>query len=286
MTLSAGQNKAAVFDIQRFSVHDGPGIRSTVFFKGCPLKCRWCHNPESWNINTELIYAKDKCISCGRCLKVCKNRATGDRLKCAVCGACAAVCPPKARRMTGAKIEMKALMQEILKDRDFYKFSGGGVTASGGEPLLQAKFVAAFFKLCKKAKLKTVLQTCGYGKKQDLEGILRYTDLVLLDIKHMNSKEHKKATGVGNEQILENAKLIAKKKLPLLVRVPLVPGFNDSKEQIKAIVKFASSLKTLEKIHLLQFHTLGMHKWELLGKVAPEYPAVLERGDQVRQNLK
>lgn len=278
MTLSEGQNREAlIFDVQRFSIHDGPGIRTTVFFKGCPLHCWWCHNPESWLGRPELFFSKSGCINCGRCTKICKyNAATKkglDRNKCVICGECVKLCPTLARRIAGYKIKLNDLMNEIIKDKDFYELSGGGVTVSGGEPLLQAGFVLELFKHCKMNKISTALQTCGYSRNFELLSLLKYTDMVLLDIKHMDDGIHKKATGISNKLILENANLISNKGIPIFIRVPVMPGFNDNREDIAKIVKFASGLKSLQKINLFKFHDLGMCKWKLLGKKPPEYPA-------------
>jgi pyruvate formate lyase activating enzyme len=254
----------AVFDIQRFSVHDGPGVRTTVFFKGCPLRCYWCHNPESWSPKPELMFDSAKCVSCGRCIKACKHGATTakgfDRKKCVSCGTCAEVCPSEARRLAGKKISLSALMKEIKKDLDFFKNSGGGVTASGGEPLSQAKFVEAFFKACRKAGIHTTLQTSGFGKKEDLKKILKNTDLVMLDIKHPDPKKHKEGTGADNTLILENAQIISNSKVPLIIRTPVIPGFNSSPATLKKISAIARVLKATGKVEHLKFHNLGVRK--------------------------
>ncbi|MFA5858887.1 MAG: glycyl-radical enzyme activating protein [Elusimicrobiota bacterium] len=278
MISSAGQNReAVVFDIQRFSIHDGPGIRTTVFFKGCPLHCWWCHNPESWSSQPDLFFNKAECISCHHCIKSCKTGAVTqkgfDRAKCLTCGDCTAGCPVSAREIVGTKVSLPRLMKEVLKDKVFYDYSSGGVTVSGGEPLNQSGFVTNFFMECKKNRISTALQTCGYGSKNGLLSVLKYTDIVMLDIKHIDDKKHREATGVSNRLILENAELISKTGIPMVIRIPVIPGFNSTRNEIVGITKFVTRLKMVNKILLLKYHNLGMYKWNFLGKKPPVFPA-------------
>lgn len=262
-----------VFDIQRYSVNDGPGIRTTVFLKGCPLGCLWCDNPESQYKLPELLYLPSLCVNCQRCVAVCEFGATTvgpdgniqiDRSLCQVCGKCVEACLTGARVLMGRLMGVEEVVQVVNKDTLFYRNSGGGVTVSGGEPTHQAEFVKALLARCHESGLHTALDTCGLVEWDVLEGILEYADLVLFDLKHMDSEEHRKLTGVGNEIILQNLERLAKLK-QVVVRIPLIPGLTDSKTNIEASGEFLARIGA-SRVDVVPYHQLGMGKYERLGK--------------------
>ena len=265
--------KGVVFNIQRYSIHDGPGIRTTVFLKGCPLKCFWCQNPESQRKEIEIFLMRNNCTGCGNCLPICQRGANSlvgnssiiDRNKCIGCGKCVEVCPNEARKLVGTYMTTEEVMDEILKDAKFYENSGGGVTLSGGEPTAQPDFALSILRSCKEAGLHTVIDTCGYVSWSTMERILTYTDLVLFDIKVIDPKKHRKATLKSNHMILENAKKTAHYK-PMKVRVPLIPNFNDSPEDIRAIARFVKEEMGPIEIDLLPYNKLGEVKYERLNR--------------------
>lgn len=264
--------KGKVFNIQGYSIHDGPGIRTTVFFSGCPLRCLWCQNPESCTMEPKLFFMSEKCIGCGKCVPVCPNgaitiidgKAKTDRDKCNACGECVKVCPTEAREIVGETKTAGEVVKKVRQDELFYKTSGGGVTISGGEVLMQPEFALAILKLCKQAGIHTAIETCGFAKWEVFSKVLEYTDLVLYDFKHMDSAKHKEGTGVGNELILENAiKVYHEAKKPIAARVPTIPGYNDSRENISALAQFiVEKLGKDVKVHLLPYHHLGESKTE------------------------
>ena len=261
-----------IFNIQRFSIHDGPGIRTVVFFKGCPLRCRWCSNPESWNEYPEIVASDLRCTRCGRCQQVCPVNAIVvdqtarrlDRAICNLCLKCADVCPTGALAVTGRWMTIDDVMQEVAADDLFYQNSGGGVTLSGGEPLLQWEFALDLLKDCKERGFHTAIETSGYADWAVLEQVLQYTDLVLYDIKHMDPAKHREGTGKTNELILENARKAAAKRR-LWVRVPLIPGYNDSEENLQATAGFAREIGA-GRVSLLPYHVWGKSKFEKLGR--------------------
>ena len=262
-----------IFNIQRYSIHDGPGIRTTVFLKGCPLSCFWCQNPESQAIKPEVLFDKNRCTSCGQCIIACSsgaNQLAGDsvkidRDKCTGCGECIESCLNEARKLTGRYATVGEVMEEILKDRKFYENSGGGITLSGGEPTMQSEFALQLLRRCKEEGLHTALDTCGYVPWQIMQKFLEYTDLVLYDIKCIDTTKHSKTTGKPNDLIIANANKIAKYK-EIWVRIPLVPGFNDSAEDIRAIVRFVKEELGLAKIDLHPYNNLGEVKYNRLDK--------------------
>ena len=262
-----------IFDIQRFSTHDGPGIRTTVFFKGCPLRCFWCQNPEGLTPGKQLQFTATRCVLCAECAKACAagvHVLDGDshsirRDACRLCGACAEVCLPGALTLVGEEREVKDILAIALQDRVYYEQSGGGVTLSGGEPLMQPDFAADLLTACREAGIHTALDSSLCCAADVLADILPLADLFLIDIKHMASSTHRQATGRGNEQILANAHAISEAGVPIIVRVPVVPSFNDSPAAIRAIAEFAASLRTLRHLELLPFHRLGEAKYEGLG---------------------
>ena len=267
--------KGVVFDIQRYSIHDGPGIRTTVFLKGCPLRCYWCQNPESQRKEPEVLLFKDKCTLCGQCVAVCPSGASSlsatssviDRSKCLGCGKCVEACLNEARKLAGEYKTVDEVMEEVHKDMNFYKNSGGGVTLSGGDPVAQPAFALAILKECKEAGLHTVIDTCGYTRWPTLNKLLEYTDMVLFDIKHLDSGEHKRTTGVGNGLILENLKKTSAMK-PVWLRMPLIAGFNDSESHVIQLIELGERTNA-QKISLLPYHEGGRTKCEQLGRPYP-----------------
>lgn len=261
-----------VFDIQRFSLHDGPGIRTIVFLKGCPLSCKWCSNPESQSKKPVVMFRKSECIKCGRCLNICKqgaisreNQAFIDREKCIGCGECVNVCPSGALVLKGRTMTIEQLIKELKKDATTFRRSGGGVTLSGGEPLFQFGFATELLKACKAQGWNTAMETTGLGSIEAIQSAIPFVDTVLLDIKSIDNDLHKKYTGVSNEVILKNAIEISKIS-NTTIRVPVIPGFNYSVDSIKAIADLAKNMRGVRKIHLLPYHTFGENKYDLLGK--------------------
>ena len=262
-----------IFNIQRYSIHDGPGIRTTVFFKGCPLRCYWCQNPESQSNEAEVFLTTGNCTLCGRCVAVCptgassllEDSSTIDRSKCIGCGKCVEVCPVEARKLVGSYVTKDEIMGEIMKDVKFYENSGGGVTLSGGDPMGQPEFALSIIRSLKEAGLHTVLDTCGYAAWSTLKRLLEFTDLVFFDLKTIDTKKHREATGRPNRLILENAKRIAGYR-PMRVRVPMIPNFNDSPEDVRAIARFVREELGAIDMDLLPYNKLGEVKYERLGK--------------------
>lgn len=272
--------QGVIFNIQRFTIHDGPGIRTELFLKGCPLRCEWCSNPESWAAYIQPGIYKTKCIShkkCGACEDVCpvegalnfiRGKLTSiDRSQCTNCLACYDACPSDAVKRWGQSLSVKECMKEILRDRGYYERSGGGVTVSGGEPLLQSDFVAELFKACKEEGIQTCCESTCYVDWKEIERILPYTDIVISDIKHMNTEVHKRYTGVPNERILENLKKLAGDGRELILRIPVIPNINDDMDNIKATADFiigelGGRVRTLQ---LLSFMRLGEEKYASLG---------------------
>ncbi|MGL5055649.1 MAG: (2S)-3-sulfopropanediol dehydratase activating enzyme [Fusobacteriaceae bacterium] len=273
-------NKGIVFNIQRFTMHDGPGIRTELFLKGCPLRCDWCGNPESLKTYKQPGVFTSKCISsekCGSCKEVCHDESilefidgklsSIDRTKCTNCLSCANQCPSDAIKQWGKEMSVEECMKEILKDKSYYNRSGGGVTVSGGDPILQSDFVSELLKKCKEEEIHTCFESSFYGEWDDAEKILPYTNLVISDIKHMDTVIHKKHTGVNNDKILSNLKRLSKKNIEFILRIPVIPNVNDSMENIEATADFiinelGNKIKTLQ---LLSFMRLGEEKYHSLG---------------------
>lgn len=268
--------RGIIFNIQRFSIHDGPGIRTTIFLKGCPLSCLWCSNPEGIKPTPQIIVRQNKCIGCGECGKVCKQgaiqttfsneteRAQVSWGRCNQCLECTKVCPTEAISSVGKEVTVEETITSASADRVFFQNSGGGVTVSGGEPLYQWRFVKEVFKRLRAKGIHTTLDTCGYAAWEVLEEILPYTDLVLFDLKHMDGKVHRNLTGRDNSLILSNAMKTAG-KVETWFRVPLIPDCNDSAENIDEIAKFAVS-SGVKKVSLLIYHEFGKHKYEQIGQ--------------------
>jgi len=270
--------KGLVFDIKRFAVHDGPGIRTTVFLKGCSLHCFWCQNPEGIHLKQEIMFYPERCIGCGRCVAACPQNAhviqngmhVYLRDKCVGCGKCVETCYAGALQLAGKWMTVDEVMKVVLMDKKFYEISNGGVTLSGGDPVVQHDFSYVLLKQCKSEGLHTGIETAANCKWEVIEKLLPVTDLIMMDIKHMDSEIHRKVTGVTNEQILKNAERLAETGKPLIIRVPVIPTVNDTAEQIEAIAKFVQSFKNLVYLELLPFHRLGEGKYKALGL---EYPA-------------
>jgi pyruvate formate lyase activating enzyme len=267
--------KGIVFNIQRYSIQDGPGIRTTVFVKGCPLHCAWCSNPESQNPRPEIAHRDSVCDGCGRCVAICHAQAisvkgktvTIDRALCDNCGKCIAVCGPGALKTFGDEMTAGEVFRQVEKDAEFYRQSGGGVTVSGGEPLAQPDFVAALFKLCQQHGIHTCIETSGCASVSALEKVLAHTDLVLFDIKLTGSVAHRQWTGQPNEAIIHNLRIVVEKGVPVIIRVPLIPGVNDSKEEIRHIARTAGGLLPKPaRIDLLPYHKYGMGKYQQLDR--------------------
>lgn len=267
-----------IFNIQKYSIHDGPGIRTTVFLKGCPLHCWWCHNPESQNYGPQLIFREDRCIGCGTCVKVCPNHTQKD--KCDCCGACARACPTCAREVIGSTVTAEYVLKEIEKDIIFYDQSGGGVTFSGGEPLVQPNFLQEMLKECKARDIHTAIDTSGYANWEVLSRMVDSTDLFLYDIKHMDDTIHTKTVGVSNRIILGNLEKLSKIHSNIIIRIPIIPGINDDQQNIVSTAKYISSI-SISRANILPYHKTGMDKYDrldrkyrLVGTVEPSKESV------------
>ena len=269
--------KATIFDIERNSYVDGPGIRTTVFFKGCNLRCAWCHNPESQSPKPQMMFFKNKCTGCGKCKEKCPNHLES----CELCGKCTLYCPHDAREICGKEYTVNEVMREILKDTAFYDNSGGGVTFSGGECMLQIDFLEDLLKECQKNGIHTAVDTAGYVPFEQFEQILPYTELVLYDIKCFDSEKHKQYTGVGNELILENLKRLLATDKSVWIRIPIIPTVNDTEEEIRSIRSFLLSCGTPEKVELLPYHAMGEHKYAAIGKKVKMFSVPSE--EKIRQ---
>lgn len=267
-------NSGIIFNIQRCSIHDGPGIRTLVFLKGCPLRCLWCANPESQAVKPEVSSLFKRCINCGICVEICPQNAISvdegvykiNNELCDDCTLCAEECYAQSKQVIGREVTVDEIIDEIGKDAIFYKRSGGGVTLSGGEPLLQAGFILEVLKRCKELGIHTSIETSGYCDNSIIKNIAEYLDVIYFDIKHMDSEKHKMYTGVSNEKILENLKTLADMRKEIIIRVPVIPTYNDSDDNIKNVAAYALSLKSVKKIELLPYHGLGEYKYKSIGK--------------------
>ncbi|MCL5959093.1 MAG: glycyl-radical enzyme activating protein [Chloroflexi bacterium] len=267
-----------VFNIQRFCLHDGPGIRTTVFLKGCPLRCLWCSNPESVGPEPQLGFARTSCNRCGKCFGACPQEALTpvedglpriDRSRCTACGDCVAVCAPEALSIYGKRRSVTEVFQVAVRDRAFYG-SDGGITVSGGEPLRQPDFVAGLFRLGRDSGVSTVLETSGFVPASAFRQVLVFTDLVLFDLKHLDSREHRRLAGRDNGRILDNARLLERSGAKVQFRIPLIPGLNDGLPNIKATSAFLRELLGDEAaIELMPYHRLGVGKYQALDRSYP-----------------
>lgn len=265
-----------IFDIKKYAIHDGPGIRTTVFLQGCPLSCWWCHNPESQPRHPVLLYRANRCVLCGTCVQVCPQNgisiggvASTDRSRCDVCGECAEICYHGAREVSGREMTVAEVLAEIKRDVPFYDHSGGGVTFSGGEPLLQRSFLAALLRESKACEIHTVVDTSGLAAWDVIESIRNDVDLFLYDLKMMDDRRHKQYTGVSNELILSNLRRLAECGSQIEIRIPLIPGINDDKENLRKSAAFISGLPNITGIELMGYHDIAAAKYEALGKVYP-----------------
>jgi pyruvate formate lyase activating enzyme len=260
-----------IFDIRRFSIHDGPGIRTVVFLKGCPLACTWCHNPEGIDPTPALIYRASRCIRCGTCISACPQGAIsvdGDtvrtgRERCVHCGTCADVCYAEARELAGRRVTVAEVVAELERDAVFYDESGGGVTFSGGEPLLQADFLLALLQACQEKGLSAALDTCGFAPWETVDRVREYIALFLYDVKLMDEARHQRFTGVSNALILENLRRLAQQGHRIILRLPLIPGVNDDAENVRQTGALAAALH-LPEVDLLPYHEAGVNKYERL----------------------
>ena len=275
---------APVFNIQTYCIHDGPGIRDTVFLKGCPLRCLWCANPESNLAHPQLMTYTVKCTGCGKCVSACPHGAialgeTGpdsvtpgkmvaltDRERCVNCGACVAVCPHEAREIAGKEMTVREVIDQVAGDKLFFDGSGGGMTVSGGEPLAHPQFTANLLAAAHAQGIHTAIETSSFASTEAIDLVYAHVDLGLLDVKHMDSRTHARLTGVPNEHILENIRHIHRDLgVPVILRMPTIPGYNDSLENLHAVGRFAASLGSEVSVNLLPFHKLGENKNESLG---------------------
>ena len=267
-----GAEAGFVFDIQRFSVHDGPGIRTIVFLKGCPLRCAWCCNPESQQLKPVLMFKQDQCIRCESCVKSCvvcainlENSPMINRERCVSCGNCTKVCPTNALTLKGEKMTVAQVIEELKKDAITYRRSGGGITLSGGEVLVQSAFTIELLKACRAMGWHTAIETTGFASTKTIEKVIPNVDLVLLDIKAINPKIHQQYTGVSNDVILQNAKRISQ-LAEVAVRVPVIPKVNAVAEEMSGLCQFVKTLKDVKTIHLLPYHSYGENKYEIMGQ--------------------
>jgi len=267
--------KGTIFNIQKFSITDGVGIRTLVFMKGCPLRCLWCSNPESQLTSKEIMDVKTNCTGCGKCVGVCPEKAIDpvtfdiDRERCTVCGKCTESCFANAKKTVGDEMTLADIMMIIEKDRVFYRNSGGGVTIGGGEPTMQAEFVTELLRNCKLRNIHTAIETCGYGSWGRIGSVFQYTDQIFYDIKSMDSDTHKELTGAGNEQILENAARIAELGKDMIIRMPVIPGMNDDQKNIADTGEFVQKLYEVNdrvRFELLPYHDFGRDKYKWLSR--------------------
>jgi pyruvate formate lyase activating enzyme len=292
-----------VANLQRFSLHDGPGIRTTVFLKGCPLACLWCHNPENRSHTPEIITVQGRCIRCGECVEVCPEHLSGPEIAaaqaadvCRRCGACVENCPTGARQKIGRRMSVAAVLDEVGKDTVFYDESHGGVTFSGGEPLAQPEFLRALLAACAARGIHTAVDTCGFTAREELLSVAAATGLFLYDLKVMDDAKHRRFTGVSNALILDNLRCLGTVHDNIWLRVPIIPGLNDADEDIDAMTQFAASLAGVRQVNLLPYHKTAVHKFQQMSRPygladtpppSPQYmDKVLERFRQRGLNAK
>jgi len=265
-----------IFSIERHAVHDGAGIRTMVYLKGCPLRCLWCANPEGQEARSELFFFAERCIACGRCLAICpsgsarrdgEGRIAHDPALCQGCGGCVETCVADARRLFGRSMRVAEVMAEVLRDRAFYRQSGGGVTLSGGEPTAQADFARDLLRECRRQGVHTAMETCGYCGWPELAGIAEHLDLALYDVKHVDPDAHRRLTGVPNQPILENLRRLAELGMvEIRVRVPVIPGYNDDREHLAALAELVAGLPGLAGVEMLPYHPYGTGKYARCGR--------------------
>jgi glycyl-radical enzyme activating protein len=282
--------KGIVFDIQRTSLHDGPGIRTTVFLKGCPLRCLWCHNPESQSPKPELMYSADTCVACGACDKACPvgvhrfdgDTHTIDRGRCTLCGACVEACLYGALKMAGEERDVRSVIDEVVRDKAFYEQSGGGMTLSGGEPMMQFAFSRELLRAAREQGIHTCMETCGQAPSERYAEIDPLVDLYLYDYKGADARLHKEHTGVGTDLILRNLDLLYAAGTPIVVRCPLVPGLNDTDENLRSIAELDRTYPDLQGIELLAYHAMGVDKSRRIGRT-PDLSGVATAEQEQKQ---
>jgi pyruvate formate lyase activating enzyme len=288
-----------VFNIQKYSVHDGPGIRSTVFLKGCPLCCAWCHNPEGISPRRELLVVESRCLACGECREACPFGAVlvdqgvlpTRNESCTLCAACVEACPTGARQVAGREMSVAEVMAEVLKDRVFYEDSAGGVTFSGGEPLLQPQFLRGLLEACRAHGLHTAVDTCGFACTDHLLEIAPLTGLFLYDLKFMDEAKHREFCGVSNAPILANLQRLSHAHANIWLRVPVIPGVNDDEANLAGIARFVAGLAGIRQVNLLAYHKSGVQKHARLGQpyaldgVPQPTPAEMDQAAQHFQRL-
>jgi len=289
--------KGIIFDIKRYAIHDGPGIRTTVFLKGCPLNCLWCHNPEGVVNRQQLIWRHERCLGCHNCQEICPEGAISfsreeliiNENQCNLCGDCVAVCHSQALELIGKEMTTAQVMHEVEKDIPFYDESGGGVTFSGGEPLMQPDFLHSLLKACNEKEIHTAVDTCGYVNSNILLRISDDVKLFLYDLKLIDEEKHIQFTGVSNQVILKNLKLLSQQGKKIIVRLPLIPGVNDDEENILATGNFVASLKNVEELNILPYHRAGIEKFKRLNKTKEAFirhPPTTEEVRSIENTLK
>lgn len=279
-----------VFDIERCSFHDGPGIRTTVFLKGCPLSCKWCHNPESQSFNSQILFNKEKCVNCQNCVHACSENnhiiINGNHVflhkECSLCGECLKNCNHNALNLKGEKMSIDMVMKEVLSDKDYYKSSGGGLTISGGEPMSQFEFTLELLKNAMENGINTCMETCGFASKNGYDQIKEYVDLFLFDYKVSNPKSHKELTGVSNDIILENLDFLYNSDANIILRCPLIPGVNDNSEHFNGIADLSEKYPNLLGIEIMAYHNMGVSKGNMLGK-SMELASIPNTDDETKE---
>ncbi len=263
-----------IINLSRFCTDDGPGIRTTVFLKGCPLRCLWCHNPESQSRESEILYSAEKCVGCTSCEAVCPGGCHSfregvhlfQRGECIGCGGCAKLCPTEALTLSGKTVDSAEIFREVARDAVFYRESGGGVTVSGGEPLAQPAFTADLLRLCRENGIGTAVETCGFAGEAAVETVLPFCDFILFDVKETDPERHRRFTGVPLEPILKTLHRIAERKIPFRLRLPVIPGFNDREEHFAKAKELAAGFSSCQGLEVMPYHSLGQYKYVQLGK--------------------
>ena len=269
--------KGMIFDIQKFALHDGPGIRTTVFMKGCELRCKWCCNPESQLITPQLSFDVNKCSNCMECLSVCKEEALSNKQGklsvnfelCTSCGKCIRECLPNALKIYGWQSDAKTIIDEVIKDKSFFDNSGGGITISGGDAVFQPAFALEILNLARENGIHTCLETSGYCKPETFSELASVTDLFLFDFKHFKDSEHEKFTGVSNKLILSNLDYLCRLNKPVILRCPIIPGVNNNMQHFKEIADLSKKYVSIKAVEIMAFHDWGFHKYEQIGMKRP-----------------